>query len=70
MIALDVIDQGRGIDADARPKIFEPFFTTKHRGTGLGLPTAKRVIEAHKGRIEFDMPPEGGTVVTVTLPTS
>ena len=67
---VSIADQGPGIPAEVRPKIFEPFFTTKHRGTGLGLPTAKRVIEAHKGRIEFDTPPDGGTTVTVTLPLS
>ena len=45
-----------------REKIFTPFFTTKSRGTGLGLPTAKRLIEAHAGtRCAIDCPPAGGT---------
>jgi signal transduction histidine kinase len=61
-------DNGPGIPAEARERLFEPFFTTKHRGTGLGLPTALRVVERHKGSIDVDSPPEGGTVVTVTLP--
>ena len=65
-----IADRGPGIPADVREKIFEPFFTTKHRGTGLGLPTAKRVIERHHGTITFDCPPAGGTVVTVTLPAN
>lgn len=64
-----IADRGPGIPADVREKIFEPFFTTKHRGTGLGLPTAKRVIERHHGTIAFECPPSGGTIVTVTLPT-
>lgn len=63
-----IADQGPGIPAEIRAKIFEPFFTTKHRGTGLGLPTARRVIERHRGTVEVDCPPSGGTVVTVTLP--
>ena len=63
-----IADTGPGIPPDARDKIFEPFFTTKHRGTGLGLPTARRVVDRHHGTIEFDCPPRGGTVVTVTLP--
>jgi PAS domain S-box-containing protein len=63
-----IADDGPGIPADVRPKIFEPFFTTKHRGTGLGLPTARRVVERHRGTIEIDCPSSGGTVVTVTLP--
>ena len=65
-----IADDGPGIPPDVRPKIFEPFFTTKHRGTGLGLPTARRVVERHDGTIGVECPPGGGTVVTVTLPLS
>ncbi len=63
-----VADNGPGIPPDVREKIFEPFFTTKHRGTGLGLPTARRVVERHRGTIGVECPPPGGTIVTVTLP--
>jgi two-component system sensor kinase FixL len=63
-----VSDHGPGIPADVRDKIFTPFFTTKRRGTGLGLPTAKRFVEAHDGRITVDCPSSGGTTVTVQLP--
>jgi len=63
-----VADNGPGIAPEVRAKIFEPFFTTKHRGTGLGLPTARRVVERHRGTLEVECPPTGGTVVTVTLP--
>ena len=63
-----VTDDGPGIPADVRPRIFEPFFTTKHRGTGLGLPTARRVVERHRGTIDVECPAAGGTTVTVTLP--
>jgi two-component system sensor kinase FixL len=62
------IDRGPGIPADVRDKIFTPFFTTKVRGTGLGLPTAKRLIEAQRGSIDIDCPTGGGTTVTVHLP--
>jgi PAS domain S-box-containing protein len=65
-----VSDAGPGIPAELRDKIFAPFFTTKARGTGLGLPTAKRFIEAHHGQIVVDCPPSGGTTVTVCLPMS
>jgi two-component system, LuxR family, sensor kinase FixL len=61
-------DTGPGMPPDVRAKIFTPFFTTKSRGTGLGLPTAKRFVEAHDGEIAIDCPPAGGTVVEVTLP--
>ena len=51
-----------------REKAFDAFFTTKHRGTGLGLPIAKRVIDAHGGTIQIDSPPSGGTTISVGLP--
>jgi two-component system, LuxR family, sensor kinase FixL len=62
------VDQGPGIPPEIREKIFTPFFTTKTRGSGLGLPTCRRLIEAHRGTLAIDCPPEGGTTVTVTLP--
>jgi signal transduction histidine kinase len=61
-------DSGPGIPADVRERIFTPFFTTKARGTGLGLPTAKRLVEAHHGHITIACPPGGGTSVTIYLP--
>jgi len=62
-------DNGPGIPTDIRERIFTPFFTTKTKGTGLGLPTTKRLIDAHSGRIEIECPPTGGTIVTVYLPS-
>ena len=61
-------DAGPGIPPDIREKVFTPFFTTKSRGSGLGLPTAKRLIEAHRGTISIDCPPSGGTIVSIHLP--
>jgi PAS domain S-box-containing protein len=61
-------DAGPGIPPDVRDKIFTPFFTTKTRGSGLGLPTVKRLIEAHNGQISIDCPPTGGTTVIIRLP--
>jgi two-component system, LuxR family, sensor kinase FixL len=63
-----VKDDGPGIGAEIREKIFMPFFTTKSRGSGLGLPTAKRLVEAHRGSIDIRCPSDGGTVVVVELP--
>jgi two-component system sensor histidine kinase PilS (NtrC family) len=63
-----VSDGGPGIPTEIRSKLFRPFVTTKSRGTGLGLATAKRLVEAHDGRITVDCPPEGGTIVTIRLP--
>jgi signal transduction histidine kinase len=61
-------DTGPGIPPEIRDKIFTPFFTTKVRGTGLGLPTAKRLVEAQGGTIAIQCPRAGGTTVTVQLP--
>ena len=63
-----VADTGPGIPTEIRDRIFAPFFTTKSRGTGLGLSTAKRLVDIHHGRISVECPPEGGTIVTIELP--
>jgi two-component system sensor kinase FixL len=63
-----VADTGPGIPEDIRDRIFTPFFTTKARGTGLGLPTARRLIEAHHGTLVVGFPAGGGTMVAVQLP--
>jgi len=65
---LSIADAGPGMPPDVREHAFEPFFTTKSRGTGLGLPLAKRIVDAHGGEIVIDVPATGGTVVTVELP--
>jgi PAS domain S-box-containing protein len=65
---LRVIDAGPGIPPEVRERLFEPFFTTKHRGTGLGLATALRIVETHGGTLELECPPTGGTVATIRLP--
>ncbi|MFI5178415.1 MAG: sensor histidine kinase, partial [Vicinamibacterales bacterium] len=62
-----ITDQGTGISAEVREHLFEPFFTTKHRGTGLGLATARRMLEGHGGAIELISPPEGGTIAHIRL---
>jgi two-component system sensor kinase FixL len=61
-------DPGPGIPSEILDKVFTPFFTTKSRGTGLGLPTAKQLVEAHGGTMRIECPPGGGTTVIVQLP--
>ncbi len=63
-----VSDLGHGIDSDDMNRIFEPFFTTKARGTGLGLPLCKKIIEEHEGSIRLESKPGKGATVFVALP--
>jgi PAS domain S-box-containing protein len=65
---ISVRDHGPGMPPDVREKAFDAFFTTKHRGTGLGLPIARRMVEAHGGQIDIADADGGGSVITVRLP--
>jgi signal transduction histidine kinase len=68
-VALDLIDTGGGIDEETLPHVFEAFYSTKPAGSGLGLPTAKKIVEAHGGRIFVESEPGRGTMFTIALPT-
>lgn len=68
-VSTAIIDHGRGFSSGARDAMFRPFFTTKARGTGLGLPTARRLVEAQGGQITVESRPTGARVV-VTLPAA
>ncbi len=61
-------DSGEGMDPESLKKAFNPFFTTKERGSGLGLPIVKSIIESHQGAIRIDSTPGHGTEVTIILP--
>jgi PAS domain S-box-containing protein len=67
-VNLDVVDSGSGITAVAMPRLFTPFFTTKARGTGLGLPTARRIARAHGGDIEVIGTGPTGTTIRLRMP--
>jgi signal transduction histidine kinase len=67
-VALDLIDTGCGIDPETGEKVFETFFTTKRGGSGLGLPTVRKIIEGHNGNIILQSEPGRGTQVTLKLP--
>ena len=67
-VALDLIDTGCGMDEETITRIFEPFFTTKTKGTGLGLPVARRIIDAHGGSIVVEDQAGQGTCFTIKLP--
>jgi signal transduction histidine kinase len=61
-------DTGVGMSKKDLKRIFEPLFTTKPRGVGLGLKICKRIIEAHKGKIEVESMKGKGSTFKVTLP--
>lgn len=65
---LDLIDNGSGMDEHTLARIFDAFFSTKPGGSGLGLPTVRRIVEAHGGRIEVESAPGRGTRFTIALP--
>jgi PAS domain S-box-containing protein len=65
-----IADSGPGIPAEIRAALFRPFKTTKARGTGLGMATAKQLIESQGGQIAVECPPAGGTVITLTIPVA
>jgi signal transduction histidine kinase len=69
-VALDLIDTGSGIDERTRSQIFDAFFSTKHGGTGLGLPTTRKIVESHGGTIHVASEPEKGTQFTIELPAT
>ena len=66
--AIRITDEGPGIPAEVREHLFEPFFTTKHRGTGLGLATARRILDSHGGSLTLECPPGGGTTAVISVP--
>lgn len=65
---LTVSDQGGGIAPQHMAQVFNPFFTTKPRGTGLGLPLARRIMEEHGGGLELFSQSGQGTRVRLVLP--
>ncbi|HEY7446076.1 MAG TPA: HAMP domain-containing sensor histidine kinase [Vicinamibacterales bacterium] len=69
-VRLSISDTGEGMDTDALRRVFEPYFSTKTRGTGLGLPIAKRNVELNGGTIAVDSQKGVGTTVTIELPIS
>ena len=68
VVDVHVIDTGPGVTNEVKRKLFEPYFTTKAGGSGLGLPTARRLIEAHTGRIEVFSEPGKGSDFLIVLP--
>jgi signal transduction histidine kinase len=68
-VAVDLIDTGTGMDEETRIHLFDAFFSTKKGGSGLGLATVSKIIQAHKGTITVQSELNCGTQFTVVLPS-
>jgi C4-dicarboxylate-specific signal transduction histidine kinase len=68
MIDLHIADNGPGIDDDIAVNLFSPFITTKEKGTGLGLPLCRTMVEANGGKINLIRHDARGALFSITLP--
>ena len=68
LLLIEVSDRGSGVDESISGKIFEPFVSAKSKGTGLGLPISKKIVEAHSGKLEYRNNAEKGTTFRVSIP--
>jgi nitrogen fixation/metabolism regulation signal transduction histidine kinase len=67
-VTLSVADNGTGIRDDVMNRIFEPYVTTKARGTGLGLPIVKKIVDEHRGTVVAENRLPTGASISITLP--
>ncbi len=68
-VVVRVTDSGAGIEPELQGRVFDPYFSTKETGTGLGLPTVKRVVEEHGGTLTLASDVGKGTQFTLRLPS-
>ena len=68
--SVHIIDSGPGVPEDQREKIFHPYVSTTPGGTGLGLPTTRRIVEEHGGHIDLEVLEGRGSDFTLVLPPS
>ena len=67
-VVLNLIDTGKGMNPEVLSRIFRPFYSTKPGGSGLGLPTTRKIVQAHGGTIEIQSEVARGTKFTISLP--
>ena len=68
LVHLDLIDNGIGMNDATKDKMFQAFYSTKAAGSGLGLPTVRKIVDAHQGHITCESEPGRGTHFTISLP--
>ncbi|MEP6877205.1 MAG: ATP-binding protein [Nitrosospira sp.] len=67
-VRFSVSDNGGGFSDQVRARVFEPYVTTKPKGTGLGLPIVKKIVEEHNGMIQIENIRPHGARISITLP--
>lgn len=67
-VTVRVTDTGAGMPPEVQARVFDPFFSTKRTGTGLGLPTVRRVVEEHGGTLTLESEPGKGSQFSLRLP--
>ncbi|MFN3168357.1 MAG: sensor histidine kinase [Phycisphaeraceae bacterium] len=67
-LRIHVIDTGPGMSDEVKAQVFKPYFSTKRTGTGLGLPTTRRIVEEHGGELALHTEPGRGSAFTIELP--
>ena len=67
-VVLEVVDDGPGMTPEVLERCFEVYYSTKKEGSGLGLPTVRRLAEAHGGHLDMQSSPGNGTRVALHLP--
>ena len=65
---ITISDTGKGISPEELPKIFDAYYSSRPSGSGLGLPTTRKIIEAHNGTISVDSQQGKGTLFSIKLP--
>jgi signal transduction histidine kinase len=69
-VVLEIEDTGSGISPEVQERLFDPFFSTKENGTGLGLAIAAKIIDQHKGTLDFETRLGHGTIFRIVLPAT
>ena len=69
-VNLEIIDTGEGMSPETQEKMFDTFFSTKPGGSGLGLPTVRKIVEVHGGTIQCDSEIGRGTRFCISLPAA
>ena len=67
-LRIHVVDTGPGMPDDVKAEVFKPYFSTKRTGSGLGLPTTRRIVEEHGGSLTIHTEPGRGSEFTIELP--